>query len=72
MGTLFVGSLLALVVGLIVYSLVRRHRQGQPILCDAAGCTTCASHGICRAARPAASPNQAVPVHFVRRSREVN
>ncbi len=69
MGTFLVGSVLAIVVGLIIFHLVRRYRQGRPVLCDAAECTTCGSQAVCQSRSRTENPDAGdeKPVRFVKR-----
>lgn len=48
MGTFIVGGGLLIVIGLIVFSLIRRHRQGKSIFCDGVSCNACSAHAICQ------------------------
>ena len=48
MGTIIVGGGLAVVVGLVILSMIRRYRQGKSILCDGVSCNACGAEAICQ------------------------
>jgi hypothetical protein len=69
MGTFFVGMVLVIVVGLIIFHLVRRYRQGRPVLCDAVECRTCGSQAACQSKHCTinAGVEEEKPVRIVKR-----
>ncbi len=67
MGTILVGGGLLLIVGAIVFSMVRKHRQGKSVLCDGVSCSACGAQSFCKSDKRMSLEKGEQVVNFVRR-----